>query len=175
MIIKDQRDFVAGIMFAAIGVAFAVGATRYSFGSSGRMGPGYFPMILGVVLAVLGSFVTVKAIVSRSDGDAPVADSAQGSEPGPDPGSEPWPWRPIFFILGANILFGILIGGLPSIGLPPMGLVAAIVAVTFIASMAGPGFNWIKVTLLTLVLALGSYLVFILLLRLVLPIWPEWD
>jgi hypothetical protein len=160
VIIKDQRDFVAGIMFAAIGVAFAVGATRYSVGTSGRMGPGYFPLILGLVLAGLGSVVMIKALISRSD-----AEDAPG----------PWPWKPIFFILGANILFGILIGGLPSIGLPPMGLIAAIVVVTFVASAAGQEFSWGKVALLALALAAGSYLVFILLLRLVLPIWPEWD
>jgi hypothetical protein len=160
VIIKDQRDFVAGIMFTAIGAAFAVGATRYPFGTSGRMGPGYFPLVLGLVLAGLGSIVMIKALVTRSDGE---------EAPGP------WPWKPIVFILGGNILFGVLIGGLPSIGLPPIGLIAAIVAVTFVASAAGQEFNWGKVALLALCLTVGSYLVFILLLRLVLPIWPEWD
>ena len=56
-----------------------------------------------------------------------------------------------------------------------MGLIAAIVGVTFVASAAGQGFKWGKVTLLALALTAGSYLIFILLLRLVLPIWPEWD
>ena len=160
MIIKDQRDFVAGIMFVAIGVAFAIGATRYSFGTSGRMGPGYFPLVLGLLLAFLGSTVVVKALVHRPE-DQIVAD--------------PWPWKPIICILGANILFGILIGGLPSIGLPPMGLIVAIIVVTFVASMAGQQWNWRKVTLLALLLVGGSYVVFVMLLRLVLPIFPEWD
>jgi len=160
VIIKDQKDFVAGTLFAAIGIVFAVGATRYPVGTSGRMGPGYFPLILGLLLAGLGSVVMIKALISRSDGED-------------TPGA--WPWKPIVCILGANILFGILIGGLPSIGLPPMGLIAAIVGVTFVASAAGQGFKWGKVTLLALALTAGSYLIFILLLRLVLPIWPEWD
>lgn len=160
MIIKDQRDFAAGIMFVAIGAAFAVGATRYSFGTTGRMGPGYFPLILGLLLAGLGSVVVIKALVSQSDDQRP---------------TDPWPWKPIVYILGANILFGVLIGGLPSIGLPAMGLIAAIIVVTFVASLAGPTFDWRKVALLALTLAAGSYVVFILLLRLVLPVWPEWD
>jgi len=160
VIVKDQRDFVAGILFVAIGVAFAIGATRYSFGTTGRMGPGYFPLVLGLLLVFLGSVVALKALVLRPE----------------DPGvTGPWPWKPIIFILGANILFGILIGGLPSIGLPPMGLVAAIVVVTFVASWAGQVPNWRNVALLALVLAAGSYTVFVLLLKLVLPVWPEWD
>jgi hypothetical protein len=160
VIIKDQRDFVAGILFVAIGVAFAIGATRYSFGTSGRMGPGYFPLVLGLLLVFLGSIVTLKALVLQSE-DRPVAD--------------PWPWKATIFILGANILFGILIGGLPSIGLPPMGLIAAIIVVTLVASRAGREASWRNVALLALFLAAGSYAVFVLLLKLVLPIWPEWD
>jgi hypothetical protein len=160
VIVKDQRDFVAGILFVAIGVAFAIGATRYSFGTTGRMGPGYFPLVLGLLLVFLGSVVALKALVLRSE-DAGV--------------TGPWPWKPIIFILGANVMFGILIGGLPSIGLPPMGLIAAIVVVTFVASWAGQAPNWRNVAVLALVLAAGSYTVFVLLLKLVLPVWPEWD
>jgi hypothetical protein len=160
VIIKDQRDFAAGIMFTAIGVAFAIGATRYSFGTSGRMGPGYFPLILGLLLVFLGSVVVIKALISQSSDEAVAG---------------PWPWKPIVYILGANILFGILIGGLPSIGLPPMGLIAAIVVVTFVASRAGQETSWRNVALLALVLIAGSYVVFVVLLRLLLPIFPEWD
>jgi hypothetical protein len=160
VIIKDQRDFVAGIMFVTIGIAFAIGATRYSFGTAGRMGPGYFPLVLGLLLAFLGSIVVVKALVHQPEGQA---------------AADPWPWKAIIFILGANILFGVLIGGLPSIGLPPMGLIVAIVAVTFVASLASTQWSWRNVTLLALVLVGGSYVIFVMLLRLVLPILPEWD
>jgi len=52
--IKSQKDFFSGLMFAIIGAGFAWGATSYSVGTGARMGPGYFPMLLGILLAVLG-------------------------------------------------------------------------------------------------------------------------
>ena len=52
MKIKSQKDFYSGVVYAAVGVAFAWGATTYSFGSSARPGPGYFPFGLGVLLAM---------------------------------------------------------------------------------------------------------------------------
>ena len=54
MKIKSQRDFFSGLMFTAVGVAFAWGATTYNVGSGARMGPGYFPLMLGIVLAFIG-------------------------------------------------------------------------------------------------------------------------
>ena len=53
MRIKSQKDFFAGLLYFAIGVAFAWGATNYNIGDGARMGPGYFPLLLGIVLAVL--------------------------------------------------------------------------------------------------------------------------
>src|SRR6187431_2425896 len=64
MKIKSERDFWAGMMFLVIGVAFAWGATTYSFGSSARPGPGYFPFGLGVLLALLGALELFKALIS---------------------------------------------------------------------------------------------------------------
>ena len=57
MKIKSQRDFASGIMFLAVGLAFAIGATTYSFGTSARPGPGYFPLLLGIILCILGAIV----------------------------------------------------------------------------------------------------------------------
>jgi hypothetical protein len=48
-----------------------------------------------------------------------------------------WAWKPLFFIILANLLFGILLGGLPSIGIPAMGLIVASIALTLVASLAG--------------------------------------
>jgi hypothetical protein len=50
--IKSQRDFWSGLMFIGVGLAFAWGATNYSFGSSARPGPGYFPFGLGILMAL---------------------------------------------------------------------------------------------------------------------------
>lgn len=157
MVIKSQKDFFSGLLFIAVGVAFAAGATHYSFGSGARMGPGYFPLVLGVFMAVLGGVITFKAlVVETEDGDK------VGS----------WAWKPLFFIISANLLFGLLLGGLPGIGFPSFGLIAAIFALTFVASLAGEEFSVKAVFILSVVLSIMSYAAFIWLLKLQLPVWP---
>jgi hypothetical protein len=157
MNIKSQKDFFAGLLFMAVGSAFAWGATNYTVGTGARMGPGYFPLMLGVLLAILGGVITFKAlVVETEDGDK------IGS----------WAWKPLFFIIAANLVFGILLGGLPSIGLPAMGLIIAIYALTFIASLAGEEFKFKEVAVLATVLSIMSYSAFILLLKLQFAVWP---
>lgn len=157
MNIKSQKDFFSGLMFMCVGVAFAWGASTYTIGNGARMGPGYFPLMLGVLLALLGGLITFKALVVETiDGDK-VGKFA---------------WKPLFFIIMANLVFGACIGGLPSIGLPPMGLIIGIFALTFIASHAGEEFNFKAVTILASILAIMSYLAFIVLLKLQFPVWP---
>lgn len=157
MQIKSQKDFCAGLMFSAIGGAFAVGATTYNVGIGARMGPGYFPLMLGIVLALLGVIVIFGSLVRQvTDGDK----------------IGRWAWRPLFFVIGANLAFGVLLGGLPSIGLPAMGLIAAIYALTIISSLADGHFHTRDVLILATVLAAGSYVAFILLLKLQIPVWP---
>ncbi|KAF1023359.1 MAG: hypothetical protein GAK30_00562 [Paracidovorax wautersii] len=157
MKIQSQKDFFAGLMFATVGLAFAIGATTYTVGTGARMGPGYFPLLLGVVLAILGGAIMVESVVVKT---------ADGAKIGK------WAWRQIFFILAGNVLFGIALGGLPSIGLPPMGLILGIYALVIVASKAGQEFHWPSVLALATVLAVGSYFAFIYALKLVMPVWP---
>lgn len=157
MKIKSQKDFFSGLMFMAIGVAFGWGATNYSIGSGARMGPGYFPLLLGVILTVLGAAITFKALVIETE---------TGDKIGK------WAWKPLVFIIGANVLFGILLGGLPNIGLPAMGMIAAIYGLTIVSSLAGDRFNLKEVLILATILALLSYLAFVKLLALQFPVWP---
>lgn len=157
MQIKSQKDFFSGLMFTVVGASFAYGATSYSIGSGGRMGPGYFPLLLGVILAILGGAIMFKALV---------VETQDGEKIGK------WAWKPLFFIIAANVLFGILLGGLPSMGIPAMGLVAAIFGVTIVASLAGDTFNLKEVLILSVILSIGSYLAFIMLLKLQFPVWP---
>jgi hypothetical protein len=157
MQIKSQKDFFAGLMFLLVGLAFAWGSGSYSIGTGARMGPGYFPMVLGVLLAVLGLIVTITAlVVETADGD-PVGRIA---------------WKPLVFIIAGNLVFGASIGGLPSIGLPPMGLIFGIFALTFVASNAGDEFKFKEVLILAVLLSLFSYAAFIMLLKLQFPVWP---
>lgn len=144
-------------MFMGVGVAFAWGASSYPIGNGARMGPGYFPLALGVLLAVLGGFITFKALVVETvDGDK-IGTIA---------------WKPLVFIILANVVFGTMIGGLPKIGMPAMGLIAGIYALTFIASLAGDDFKLREVLVLATILAIMSYLAFIVLLKLQFPVWP---
>ena len=157
MNIKSQKDFFSGLMFMGVGVAFAWGASSYTIGNGARMGPGYFPLVLGVLLAFLGGIITFKALVVETmDGDK------IGS----------FAWRPLIFIILANVVFGALLGGLPSIGLPSMGLIAGIYALTFVACLAGEKFNFKEAFILATILAVFSYLAFIKLLNLQFPVWP---
>jgi hypothetical protein len=61
--IKSQKDFFSGLMFMTVGVSFAWGASSYTIGTGARMGPGYFPLALGVLLTILGAIITFKALV----------------------------------------------------------------------------------------------------------------
>ena len=70
--IKSQKDFYSGLMFMLVGGAFAWGATSYSVGTGARMGPGYFPLLLGVVLAALGAAILFYSLVEHTEDGEPV-------------------------------------------------------------------------------------------------------
>jgi hypothetical protein len=156
--IKSQKDFFSGLIFVVIGIAFAWGATTYNIGEGARMGPGYFPLVLGILLAAIGSFTIFEAMVVETEDGEPVGKIA---------------WRPLFFIIGSNVVFGIMLGGIPKLGIPAMGLIVGIYALTFIASLAGDEHKNKEVIVLATVLAVMSYLAFIVLLKLQFPVWPS--
>jgi len=156
--IKSQKDFFAGLMYLVVGGAFAIGAYGYNVGTAARMGPGYFPMILGILLGLIGLVISFKATASGpSDGD-PIGK---------------WAWRPIFFVLAANFAFGILLVGVPALGIPGFGLIVAIYALVLIASCARKEVNFKESLVLATVLAIGSYAVFVWALSLQFPVWPS--
>ncbi len=157
MLIKSQKDFFAGLLFTGVGLAFAIGAVSYGMGDAAKMGPGYFPRLVGLLMTALGGFIIFESLTIKTE---------DGEKMGK------WAWKPLFFILAANLVFGALLAGLPSIGLPAFGLIVAIYALTFIASLAGDEFNFKGVFVLATVLAIISYAAFILLLKLQFPVWP---
>ena len=157
MKIKSQKDFFSGLMFMGVGIAFAWGATTYTVGTGARMGPGYFPLMLGILLAIIGAVMAFKATVVETVGGDKIGK---------------WAWKPLVFILLANFTFGVLLGGLPSIGVPAMGLIIAIYALTIIAGMAGDQFSLKSSILLATALAVGSYAAFIWALKLQIQVWP---
>jgi hypothetical protein len=145
MKIKSQKDFFSG-------------ATTYHVGEGARMGPGYFPLMLGILLAILGAVVIFYSLVVETEGGDPIGK---------------WAWRPLGYVIGANLLFGVLLGGLPSIKVPAMGMIAAIYALTIVSSLAGERFKLRDVLILATILAVGSYLAFIVLLKLQIQVWPS--
>lgn len=149
MKIKSQKDFWSGLMFVAVGLGFAWGATEYSFGSSARPGPGYFPFGLGVLLAVLGGIVLFKALTIESDNGDRIGSIA---------------WKPLLIIVAAVMLFGF--------ALPRLGLLLTLPLLVTVASMAGDEFRWREALANSIVLTILSWVVFIWGLNLVIPVWP---
>jgi len=157
MKIKNQKDFYSGLLFVLVGIAFAWGATTYRVGTSASMGPGFFPLMLGVLLALLGLLVMFKALALQTVDEVRIG---------------AWAWKPLFFVIAANLLFGVLLGGLPTYKVPAMGLVVAIFGLTLVAGMAGERFKLKESLMLASVLALVSYLTFIGVLKLQFQAWP---
>ena len=150
MKIKSQRDFWSGLMFITIGIGFAWGAMSYSFGSSARPGPGFFPFGLGVLMSILGAMVLFKALVVETDDGEPV-----GS----------WAFRPLLIVMGSVGLFGFT--------LPLLGMAVALPILIVMVSLAGDEFHWKDAIISVVVLTLGSWLIFIKGLSLVIPLWPK--
>jgi hypothetical protein len=149
MKIKSQRDFWSGLMFLTIGVSFAWASTEYSFGTSARPGPGYFPFGLGILLALLGAMVLFKALTLESEGGDPVGAIA---------------WRPLIVIIAAVTVFGL--------ALPRLGLACTLPLTIVLASLAGHEFRWRGVLVTCVILTVGSWALFILGLKLTIPLWP---
>lgn len=149
MKIKNQRDFWSGVMFLAIGVGFAWGATNYSFGSSARPGPGYFPFGLGIILAGIGALVLFKSLTIESHGGGKIG---------------PVAWKPLTVILGSVALFGLL--------LPLLGLILTLPVLIVVSALAGDEFHLGEALINAAILTVGSWLVFIKGLGLILPLWP---
>lgn len=150
MKIKSQRDFWSGLMFVVVGVAFAWGALNYSFGSSARPGPGYFPFGLGVLLAVLGAMVLFKALTVDTDDGEPIGD---------------WAWKPLAMIVGSVAVFGW--------ALPFLGMIIAIPLIVIISARAGDEFHWGEALVNAAILTVFSWLIFSYGLKLTIPLWPK--
>jgi len=148
MKIKSPKDFWAGIMFLGFGLFFAIWApVFYQMGSAVRMGPAYFPTVLGGLLAVLGMVVLAGSFAING------------------PKVPPLSIRPVLLISVGCVLYGYL--------MKPLGLVGATAALVYVSALGGHEFNWKEVTVLYVILMLFSWLVFVKGLTLPFPVWPE--
>lgn len=149
MKIKSQRDFWSGLMFVVVGVGFAWGALNYSFGSSARPGPGYFPFGLGILLALLGAFTLFEALTIETEDGEPVGKFA---------------WRPLLIILGMIAVFGFI--------LPRVGMAISLPLLIIVSSLASDEFTWRAAIINAVVLTVFSWAIFIKGLGLTIPLWP---
>jgi Tripartite tricarboxylate transporter TctB family len=144
--IRHQKDFVAGLLFIAIGIAAIVLGSNYALGSAARMGPGYFPRALGILLVLLGAALALRSL--RVDGP-------------PLPG---WRWRPVAVVLGSVVLFGAILNY--------AGLVLSTILLIVIASAASDEFRLKEALISGVALAVLAVVVFGYGLKLQIPIWP---
>lgn len=149
MKIRNQQDFWAGLLFAGAGALFAIGGSGVEIGDSQRPGEGYFPLLLGVVMMVLGGIVNFKAVTFETDDGTPLA---------------PTDWRVLLATLAAVLLAGLV---LPVIGLPATIVLMAAVLVFGAGRFSAR--NWLGASLLG---GLICWLVFVQLLGLTLLLWP---
>lgn len=149
MKIKSQRDFCSGGIFLVTGILFALGATEYSMGTSANPGAGYFPLLLGVILALLGALVLFRSLGTAVD---------DGERVGPIA------WRPLIVIVVSIATFGFL--------LPRMGLLVTVPVLVLMVSAAGTEFSWKGGLLSAAVLTAFAWLVFVYGLNLIIPLWP---
>lgn len=142
-----NQDALAGGLFLLIGVVTSASALGYALGTVRRMGPGYFPLLLGLLLAGLGAALIVQAW--RRGAIAPIE---WGS------------LRPLLFVLGGLAFFGLV--------LDTFGFVLANILFVCITSYAGREFRWREALALSLVLTVMAALVFIVGLNVQIPLWP---
>lgn len=150
MQIKNQKDFWSGLMFIVMGIGFSWGATNYNFGSAARPGPAYFPFGLGLILAILGAIILIKALTVKPDGDERVGQIA---------------WRPLLLITLSVVVFGL--------ALPKLGMVISLPLLVLIASYAGDEFHLVEVIINSILLTAFSWVIFIWGLSLTIPLWPS--
>lgn len=145
-----NKDLLAGLMFIVIGVVFFVGAYNYQMGTAARMGPGYFPRILGGVMAVLGVIVAGIGLKNQAQWAA-----TEGIG---------WTWKPVIILTAAVVLFGAT--------LPSLGMVIAIILLTIISGIAAHDKNYRELAIITVIMCLFCAAVFVWGLKLQMKLFP---
>ena len=145
--IRHPKDFWAGVLFIAFGLtAFGI-ALNYPWGTASRMGPGYFPRVLGMILAALGIVLLLRGL--KISGQRIVWGSA----------------KPVVIVLGTVVVFGLIVAKL--------GLVASTLILVILSSTASDEFRWKEAVISSLILAAFVVAAFVYGLKLQLPALPE--
>ena len=146
---QSRRNILAGLTFTVFGAAFAVGATAFDLGDPVRPGPGFYPLLVGVLLSALGLAIVVR----KEDAD--------------DEGVMALPsWRPVGAIVGALLVFALIVRG--------AGLVPAVFVAAFVASLASRATGVVGAVAMAVGLTVLSVLIFVVALNLRLPLLGTW-
>lgn len=145
--IRNSKDFYTGILFIFFGILAVLISRAYPMGSAMRMGPGYFPLLTGGCLSLLGLVVVFRAL--RISGE-------------PIKGLR---IRPMMLVLGGVLAFALLV--------QPLGLVIAVLVLIIISCLGGWGFNVLEITFLCLVLATLAVGLFVYGIGLPINVWPK--
>lgn len=133
--INRNKDFLAGLMFIAIGGGAMFMARDYPFGSALRMGPGYFPSVLGGLVMLGGVVVMIEGLVKQT------------------PITRTWSVRALIILPLAALIFGVL--------MEHAGFVPAIFGLTLLSALASPQFRWVEQLLLAAGLTAGCVALFV--------------
>ena len=150
MLIRNQRAFAAGALFLLVAVFYFTMSFNYQQGTPARMGPGFFPKMVSILLALIGVGILVGSVSKRAHVE----------------GLERWDVKGLIWIAGSVALFALL--------LPTFGLVVALAALIIISSYASPEFTWLGTLVNTVVLIVFCVGVFVYGISLQFPVWPIW-
>jgi putative tricarboxylic transport membrane protein len=146
--IRGPKDFWSGLIYIVIGLGAFYIAQDYEMGSAVRMGPGYFPRVLGIVLALVGFASLVRSFLRPGEAIGRLA------------------WREALLVLGAVAVFGLLVRG--------AGLALSLFVLVLVSAYASRQFHLRSIVLLAAGLAVFSALVFLKGLGIPLPLWGSW-
>jgi hypothetical protein len=144
MVGRDTRDILGGLLLMLVGIFAALYARDYNFGAAARMGPGYFPTVLGWILAVLGLAIAVPAFF----------------RPGEPLGVR---WKSMGLVLAAVVFFAF--------ALPRLGLFLAAGGAVFISSLADNDLRWRGRIILTIAVPILMVAIFVTALSMTLPVF----
>jgi hypothetical protein len=162
--IKNLQDFLAGLLFLALGVGFGWAATRHPLGSAADMGSGYVPLLLGLMLSLLGLLILFKALTFEAVGRGRVRH---------------WGWGPLLRVLGGLFWLAFCSGpgqwpwvGTWFEGWPTLGLAAGVSGLVLAVVPGEPGGAGGRAWWWAIALAAAVCALWIGPLGLDLPLWP---
>lgn len=145
---RNPKDFWTGIIYISFGLIAVVVARDYGMGTALKMGPGYFPTVLGGLLMLIGVISVLRSFVQAG---SPIGD---------------FTLKGLFLVIGSTFLFGLMLRG--------AGLVVALPALVIVSSYASVHFRWGLSLALAAGLTLFCTLVFLKGLGVPLPLWGWW-